>query len=74
MGETIIVRDHRRPCEHGHLWPHWTTIANAKWWQEPECLGGREMILLDLGDGRWQELTPDTGTEGDAGSDGAPGP
>ena len=43
--DTINVRDHGQPCEHGSLWPHWINTANAKWWQEPECLGGREMLL-----------------------------
>jgi hypothetical protein len=55
MSDTISVRDHSQPCEHGSLWPHWEHPAQAKWWQEPECLGGREMILRSLGAGMWAE-------------------
>jgi len=58
MGETISVRDHSEPCEHGSLWHHWTEIKNAKWWQEPECLGGRELILRRLDNGTWMEIDP----------------
>jgi len=54
--ETVSVRNHQRPCEHGSLWPHWLEAANAKWWQEPECLGGREMILRRLDDHTWAEI------------------
>ena len=57
MGETISVRDHSRPCEHGSLWHHWTEIKNAKWWQEPECLGGWKMILRRVDNGLWEEIT-----------------
>ena len=57
MSETISVRDHSRPCEHGSLWHHWKEIKNAKWWQEPECLGGREMILRRVDNGLWEEVT-----------------
>jgi hypothetical protein len=59
MGDTISVRDHRRPCEHGSLWSHAVNPTKAKWWQEPECLGGREMILRSLGDGVWTEVDAD---------------
>ena len=54
--DTISVRDHGRPCEHGSLWPHWINAANAKWWQEPECLGGKEMLLRQVEDGVWEEV------------------
>jgi hypothetical protein len=57
MSETISVRDHSKPCEHGSLWHHWKEIKNAKWWQEPECLGGREMILRRADNGHWEEIT-----------------
>lgn len=57
--DTINVRDHGEPCEHGSLWPHWINSANAKWWQEPECLGGREMILRQIDEGMWAEIYPD---------------
>ena len=53
---SITVRDHGQPCEHGSLWPHWTNAAKAKWWQEPECLGGKEMILDRVRDGVWREV------------------
>lgn len=56
MSETITVRDHNQPCEHGSLWSHWVNAANAKWWQEPECLGGRMMTLQKTSDGTWQEI------------------
>ncbi len=54
--EIIVVRDHTKPCEHGSLWAHWITVKNAKWWQEPECLGGRGMTLRQLKDGLWQQI------------------
>jgi len=54
--DRITVRDHSRPCEHGSLWPHAVNPNKAKWWQEPECLGGREMMLRSLGDGVWTEV------------------
>lgn len=63
--DTIIVRDHGLPCEHGSLWPHWINASNAKWWQEPECLGGREMVLRRLDEGVWAEVHGDgAGDEG----------
>ena len=27
----------------------------ARWWKEPDCPGGREMILEARGDGTWAE-------------------
>jgi hypothetical protein len=51
MCDTISVRDHSQPCEHGSLWHHWIDVAQAKWWQEPECLGGKEVILKRLREG-----------------------
>jgi hypothetical protein len=60
--ETISVRDHDRPCEHGSLWAHWTNTAKARWWQEPECLGGRAMILRKVDEGVWMEVREDDGT------------
>jgi len=57
--DTINVRDHGEPCEHGSLWPHWINAANAKWWQEPECLGGREMVLRRIDEGVWAEVHGD---------------
>jgi hypothetical protein len=65
MDELITVRDHSRPCEHGSLWPHWLEAADAKWWQEPECLGGRELILRRVGNGLWEEVP---GVESDDGT------
>lgn len=59
MSETIRVRDHSRPCEHGSLWPHWLEVAKARWWQEPDCLGGRELILRRVGKGVWEEVPAD---------------
>ena len=56
MGETISVRDHAKPCEHGSLWAHWVKAAEAKWWQPPECLGGREMLLEQAREGLWAEV------------------
>jgi hypothetical protein len=59
MSGTIRVRDHSRPCEHGSLWPHWIgSPTKAKWWQGPDCPGGREMILRRVGDGVWREAEP----------------
>ena len=59
MSDTISVRDHSHPCQHGSLWPHWITVKDAKWWQQPECLGGREMILRRLREGVWAEVERD---------------
>ena len=61
MSDTITVRDHSQPCEHGSLWPHWVNAVNAKWWQEPECLGGRAMILRQVDEGVWMEVREDGG-------------
>ncbi len=55
MDETISVRDHSRPCSHGSLWSHWDG-RKGKWWQGPDCLGGREMILRRRDDGAWIEV------------------
>jgi len=54
-GVRITVRDHARPCEHGSLWAHWISPSTARWWKEPDCPGGREMILQSQGDGVWAE-------------------
>ena len=50
MSDTISVRDHSQPCEHGSLWPHWFSARQAKWWQTPDCLGGHEMTLRRIYD------------------------
>jgi hypothetical protein len=49
------------------LWPHWEKASEAKWWQEPECLGGKEMILRSAGDGLWQEVDVAESDRTDAG-------
>ena len=59
MDDTIRVRDYSQTCEHGSLWSHWIEASKAKWWQEPDCLGGREMTLRRLEDGLWQEIDDD---------------
>lgn len=56
MGETIRVRDHGRPCEHGSHLPHWLHASQARWWREPDCPGGREMVLRSVGAGVWEEV------------------
>ena len=56
MSETMRVRDHSRLCEHGSLIPHWITSGKGRWWKEPECYGGREVVLRRVGDGLWQEV------------------
>ncbi len=56
MSETISVRDHSQPCEHGSLFHHWISLKTARWWKEPECLGGKEMTLRRLPDGNWVEV------------------
>jgi hypothetical protein len=61
MTDIIKVRDHSRRCEHGSLWPHWFNAAKARWWQEPDCLGGREMTLRRVDDGVWAEVEEDGG-------------
>jgi hypothetical protein len=61
VDETIGVRDHGRPCEHGSRWPHWIESGKARWWREPECPGGREMILRRLDDRTWMEVPPEDG-------------
>ena len=60
MRDTTRVRDHSRPCEHGSLWPHWNETTKARWWQEPDCLGGRELILRQIDDGVWAEVKGQT--------------
>lgn len=64
MSDTINVRDHSQPCEHGSLWPHWINASKVRWWQEPDCLGGREMTLQRLHDGAWMEVEEDGGGNG----------
>jgi hypothetical protein len=59
------VYDHGRTCEHGSLWPHWIQVSNAKWWQEPECLGGRRMFLRRVGDDLWKDITEATTDAGE---------
>ena len=61
MSDTITVRDHGQPCEHGSFWSHSVDAANAKWWQEPDCLGGRSMILRQVDEGVWMEVQEDGG-------------
>jgi hypothetical protein len=56
MDDIIRLRDHERPCEHGSLWPHAHTAAKSKWWQGPDCPGGREMVFQRVGDGVWSEI------------------
>jgi hypothetical protein len=56
VGETISVRDHSRPCEHGSLWAHWPESAKARWWREPDCPGGKEILLRRVGEGMWEEV------------------
>ncbi len=59
MIETISVRDHSQPCEHGLLWPHWIDGKKARWWRAPECPGGREMVLRHVEKDLWTSLRPD---------------
>lgn len=64
MNDTITVRDHSRPCEHGSLWSHWDG-RKGKWWQGPDCLGGTEIILQRREDGSWIEVVGgDPGSRG----------
>jgi hypothetical protein len=56
-GDVIRVRDHSRTCEHGSQWSHWMG-ARPKWWQPPDCLGGRELILRRVDPGTWVEVEP----------------
>jgi hypothetical protein len=67
MAETIRVRDHSRPCEHGSQWTHWFG-ARPKWWQPPDCPGGKEMILRRVADGTWIEVEDDDLAPGSAAS------
>ena len=66
MTEAITVRDHGEPCEHGSLWPHWIDVVKARWWKEPECLGGREMVLQRIDEATWREVTPHQAKETDS--------
>jgi len=59
MEETIRVRDHSRTCEHGRLWQHWFEVTKAGWWQEPDCLGGKEMVLRRVEGSLWEEIEGD---------------
>lgn len=56
MDDTISVRDYSQPCEHGYLWPHWIETTKGKWWQQPDCFGGKKMILRRLPDGLLMEV------------------
>jgi hypothetical protein len=58
MSGEIRLRDHTRPCEHGRLWAHWGG-ARPKWWQEPDCPGGAEVVLRRRADGTWEEVPAD---------------
>ena len=60
MEDTIRVRDHSQPCVHGRLWSHWINTTKARWWQEPDCLGGKEMILRRVEDGSLIEIEEDS--------------
>lgn len=59
--DTMRLRDHTRLCEHGSLTPHWTTDGKGRWWKEPECYGGREIVLERVDDGLWREVEEDRG-------------
>jgi hypothetical protein len=61
MDDTIIVQDHTKLCEHGALWPHWSEVRKGKWWQNPDCPGGRTMVLQRQPDGSWREIEPPAG-------------
>ncbi len=58
MSDTISLRDHTEPCEHGSLWSHFLNVAKSKWWHEPDCVGGRELIFQLQADGVWKEVPP----------------
>jgi hypothetical protein len=53
--DVIRVRDHSEPCEHGSIWAHFEEIRKGRWWKEPDCPGGREMVLESVGDRLWRE-------------------
>jgi hypothetical protein len=63
MDDTLEVRDHRMPCEHGSRWSHWLEPTKARWWKDPDCPGGREIVLRRLEDGTWEEAEPPAGTD-----------
>lgn len=54
----IRLRDHSRPCEHGSMWAHFEEAGKGRWWKEPDCPGGRQMLLESAGDGLWRETDP----------------
>ena len=57
--ETIRLRDHTRLCEHGSLWPHWDN--RGRWWKQPDCFGGFEVVLRRVGDHLWEEVRESDG-------------
>ena len=59
----IGVRDHSRPCEHGSLWAHFLETRKGRWWTEPDCPGGQEILLRRVEDGHWEEV--DSGSADD---------
>jgi len=63
VSETMRVRDHNQLCEHGSLTPHWITSGKGRWWKEPECYGGREIVLRRDDDGHWMEVGEKTGDD-----------
>jgi len=56
MTSELRLRDHTRPCEHGSLWAHFLETRKGRWWKEPECPGGREIVLERAGEGIWREV------------------
>ena len=52
----MTVHDHSQPCEHGSLWPHWIVVSEARWWQEPDCLGGKQLTLRRIDERTWEEV------------------
>jgi hypothetical protein len=62
MAETIEVRDHSRPCEHGSRWSHWEEVRRGRWWKDPDCPGGASMVLSPIGDQTWAEVSDQPGS------------
>ena len=54
--DQMRVRDHRRPCEHGSRWAHFDEMRKGRWWKEPDCPGGHEIVLERADDGLWREV------------------
>jgi len=46
------------------MWAHFEETRKGRWWKEPDCPGGRQMVLESAGDGLWRETDPAQSSSG----------